>query len=90
MKEDVTSSKVVREWIDDLDYSRALLLIIVEDGGIIADGTFQRRRAGTRSHLAAKRVVVERRKGRWNTAGIRFGFNNEKEWNAIFTRIKSL
>ncbi|MDP6453253.1 MAG: GNAT family N-acetyltransferase [SAR202 cluster bacterium] len=59
LKEDVTSPKVVGEWIDNMDYSRALPLIAQEDGRIVADGTLHRRRAGARSHLAEIRIVVD-------------------------------
>ncbi|HXF50936.1 MAG TPA: GNAT family N-acetyltransferase, partial [Dehalococcoidia bacterium] len=58
LKEDVTSEKVVREWVEHLDYNRALPLLAVADGKIVADGVLVRRRGVARQHLAEVRIVV--------------------------------
>ena len=61
LKEDVTSPSVIQRWAQDLDYDRALPLLAVVDGRIVADGTLHRRRAGARRHVGELRVVVDPR-----------------------------
>jgi L-amino acid N-acyltransferase YncA len=59
LKEDVTSPRVVQEWCEHLDYSRALPLLALDGERIVADGTLHRRRAGARRHVGEIRVVVD-------------------------------
>jgi L-amino acid N-acyltransferase YncA len=58
LKDDVTAPHVIRAWAEHLDYDRALPLLAVSDGRIVADATLIRRRGGARGHLAEARVVV--------------------------------
>lgn len=59
LKEDVTSATVIGRWADNLDYSRALPLLAISNGRIVADGTLHFRRAGARRHVGEVRVVVD-------------------------------
>jgi L-amino acid N-acyltransferase YncA len=59
LKEDVTSPKVIEQWAQRLDYSRALPLLALKGSRIIADGTLHHRRAGARRHIGEVRVVVD-------------------------------
>jgi L-amino acid N-acyltransferase YncA len=59
LKEDVTSPQVIQRWAETLDYSRALPLLAIMDGKIVADGTLHHRRAGARRHIGEVRVVVD-------------------------------
>jgi len=59
LKEDVTSPEVIHRWAENLDYSRALPLLAIMDGKIVADGTLHHRRAGARRHIGEVRVVVD-------------------------------
>lgn len=61
LKEDVTSPRVIQRWAQDLDYDRALPLLALVDGRIVADGTLHRRRAGARRHIGEVRIVVDPR-----------------------------
>lgn len=58
LKEDVTSPKVLHRWEAELDYDRALPLLALVDGRVVADATLHRRRAGARRHTGEVRVVV--------------------------------
>lgn len=58
LKEDVTSEKVIREWVEHLDYNRALPLLAIANGRIVADGVLVRHRGVARQHLAEVRIVV--------------------------------
>lgn len=58
LKEDVTSPEVIRHWAEGLDYSRALPLLAVVGGEIVADATLHRTRTLARHHLGEIRVVV--------------------------------
>jgi len=49
LKEDVTDSRVIRRWSENLDYSRALPLLAFLDGKIVGDGTLHDRHV-TRVH----------------------------------------
>jgi L-amino acid N-acyltransferase YncA len=59
LKDDVTSSEVVCGWADHLDYDRALPLLALADGRVVADAVLIRHRGGSRAHLGEIRVVVE-------------------------------
>jgi RimJ/RimL family protein N-acetyltransferase len=58
LKDDVTSPEVIRRWTGELDYRRALPLIALADGRIVAEGVLVRRRGNARSHLGEVRVTV--------------------------------
>lgn len=59
LKENVIDPKVIAHWADNLDYSRALPLLAIKDGRIIADATLHHSRAGARKHVGEVRVVVD-------------------------------
>lgn len=59
LKDDVTSPAVISSWADRLDYDRALPLLAVADGRIVADAVLIRHRGGSRAHLGEIRVVVD-------------------------------
>lgn len=59
LKEDVTDPKVIARWAETIDYSRAIPLLALKDGKIVADGTLHHRRAGARRHVGDVRVVVD-------------------------------
>jgi L-amino acid N-acyltransferase YncA len=58
LKDDVTSPALIREWTQNLDYDRALPLVALDDGRIVAEGVLVRRRGNARSHMAAVRIAV--------------------------------
>lgn len=59
LKEDVTSPQVIARWTENMDYSRAILLLAELDGKIVGDGTLHHRRAGSRRHAGEVRIVVD-------------------------------
>lgn len=61
LKEDVTAPKVIERWTNDLDYNRAVPLVALSDGSIVADAVLVRHRAGARHHTGDVRIVVEPR-----------------------------
>lgn len=58
LKEDVTSPGVINRWAAELDYDRALPILALADGKIVADGTLHRTRVMARQHVGEVRVVV--------------------------------
>ncbi len=58
LKDDVTSSSVIDQWIERMNYSRVLPLVAAKDGKIIADSTLHHGRAGARKHTGEVRVLV--------------------------------
>lgn len=58
MKEDVASSLVVRRWVRELDYNRALPLLALVDGDVVAEATLMRSRAAARRHVGELCVQV--------------------------------
>ena len=58
LKEDVTSPEVIGRWVTDMDYSRALPLVALVDGSIVANAVLIRRRGNSRSHIGEIRLVV--------------------------------
>jgi len=58
LKDDVTSPAVIGEWVQHLDYRRALPLLALVDSKVIADAVLIRRRGGARSHMGEVRIVV--------------------------------
>ncbi len=59
LKEDVISSAVISRWTHDLDYQRALPILAIKEGKIIADGTLHFSRAGSRRHIGEVRIMVD-------------------------------
>ena len=58
LKEDVTDANVIARWAENLDYGRALPLLAIKDGRIVADATLHQNRAGARRHVGDVRIVV--------------------------------
>ena len=58
LKDDVTSSAVIDQWIEHMDYTRVLPLVATRDGKIIGDSTLHYGRAGARKHTGEVRVLV--------------------------------
>lgn len=58
LKDDVTSPEIVRSWTENLDYDRALPLVAMSDGSIVAQAVLVRRRGNARSHVGEVRVTV--------------------------------
>ncbi len=58
LKDDVTSPALISEWVEKLDYRRALPLVAVTDGRIVAEAVLIRRRGNARSHVGEVRIVV--------------------------------
>ena len=59
LKDDVTSPKVIESWTAHLDYDRALPLLAVTDGRVVANAVLIRHRAGCKRHLGEIRVVID-------------------------------
>jgi L-amino acid N-acyltransferase YncA len=59
LKDDVTSPKVIGRWTSDIDYARALPLVAIEEGRIIANGVLLRSRHGAYASVGSIRIVVE-------------------------------
>lgn len=55
---DVTDAKLVERWTNHTDYFRALPLIAISNGGIVADGVLLRGLGPARTHTALIRVLV--------------------------------
>ena len=58
LKEDVTSPEVIRRWVSERDYSRALALLALDGSRGVADAVLIRRRGGSRGHIGEIGVVV--------------------------------
>jgi len=58
LKDDVTSPALIREWTRHQNFDRALPLVVVDDGLIVAEGVLVRRRGNARSHMAEVRITV--------------------------------
>lgn len=58
LKDDVTSPELVRSWTENLDYDRALPLVAMSDGSMVAEAVLVRRRGNARSHVGEVRVTV--------------------------------
>lgn len=59
LKDDVTSSRVIDAWVENMDYSRVVPLLALDDRRIVAEGTLHHRRAGARRHVGEARIVVD-------------------------------
>ncbi len=58
LKDDVTSPALIREWTQHLNFDRALPLVALDSGKIVAEGVLVRRRGSARSHIAEIRITV--------------------------------
>jgi L-amino acid N-acyltransferase YncA len=58
MKDQVASPAVIRRWIEEMNYDRALPLVAVSGGTIVGEGVLVRRRGDARSHVGEVRVTV--------------------------------
>jgi L-amino acid N-acyltransferase YncA len=58
LKDDVLSPKVIARWTSEIDYDRALPLVALDDGHIIANGVLLRSRHGAFRSVAGIRIVV--------------------------------
>ncbi|MBI2171595.1 MAG: GNAT family N-acetyltransferase [Chloroflexi bacterium] len=58
MKEDAASPLIVRQWVRELDYSRALPLLALVDGDVVAGATLVRSRGAARRHVGELCVQV--------------------------------
>ena len=58
LKDDVTSPALIQEWTQHLNFNRALPLVALDGGRIIAEGVLVRRRGNARSHIAEVRITV--------------------------------
>jgi putative acetyltransferase len=58
LKDDVTSPALVQGWTQHLNFNRALPLIALDNGRIIAEAVLVRRRGNARSHIAEIRITV--------------------------------
>lgn len=58
LKDEVTSPSLIKQWIGNLNYDRALPLAAISDGSIIGEAVLVRRRGGARSHVAEIRLTV--------------------------------
>jgi len=74
LKEDVTSPLVIREWIDNLDYDKALPLLALDGRRVVADAALLRHRSAAFGHSAEVRVVID---PAWRSRGLAVGLMNE-------------
>ena len=58
LKENVTAPETIHGWIDNMDYERAVPIVAMADGHIVADATLHRSRTPARRHVGELRVVV--------------------------------
>lgn len=60
LRDDVTSSNIIKQWSVSLDYSKTLPILALKNGTIIADATLNRRRFGWKWHLGTVRIFVHK------------------------------
>lgn len=66
LRNDVSSYRVVREWFENLNYSRVFPLLAIVDDKIVANATLHRKPFGWMRHMGEIRIVVSpkyRKKG---------------------------
>lgn len=59
LKENVTAPEVIHQWTEHMDFERAIPIVAVVDGCIVADATLHRSRAAARRHVGELRIVVD-------------------------------
>ncbi len=58
-KDDVTKPKVIKGWMDHLDYGNILPLLALDGDRIVADATLHRDRRGWSRHVAKIRLTLD-------------------------------
>jgi RimJ/RimL family protein N-acetyltransferase len=58
LRDDVTDSNVIRQWCQNIDFSRVVPIVIDIDGRIAAQATLHQEKRGWTSHIGLIRVVV--------------------------------
>jgi len=58
LKDDVTSTDIIRDWTQNLDHNRAVSLVAIDDGRILGEGVVVKRRGGARGHVGEIRLTV--------------------------------
>jgi L-amino acid N-acyltransferase YncA len=58
LKDEVLSPSIISQWVENLNYDRALPLVTTSGGSIIGEAVLVRRRGNARSHVAEIRVTV--------------------------------
>ena len=58
-KDDVTQSSVIHGWIQKLDYSNVLPLMVLKDRRIVADATLHRDKRGWSRHVSEFRISID-------------------------------
>jgi RimJ/RimL family protein N-acetyltransferase len=58
-KENVTRAAVIQGWIQNLDYTNILPLLVLDGSRVIADATLHRDRRGWSRHVAEIRVALD-------------------------------
>jgi len=58
LKDDVTSTDIIRDWTQNLDNNRAVSLVAIDDGRILGEGVVVKRRGGARGHVGEIRLTV--------------------------------
>jgi GNAT superfamily N-acetyltransferase len=58
-KDDVTKSSVIHEWIQKLDYSNVLPLMVFKERRIVADATLHHDKRGWSRHVAEFRISLD-------------------------------
>src|SRR5882672_6871085 len=58
-KENVTRADVIKGWIQNLDYSNILPMLVLDGPRVIADATLHRDRRGWSRHVAEIRVALD-------------------------------
>jgi len=70
LADDVTDPGLIDRWTSHLDYFRALPLVAIGDGKIVADGVLLRGRGPARAHTAEIRLLVAPRFRKAGLAGL--------------------
>ena len=60
LREDVSSTTVVKSWSDNLNYKRVLPILALKNGMIIGDATLHRQEFGWKWHIGSIRVFVHK------------------------------
>lgn len=58
LKDDVTATTTIQQWVQNLNYDRALPLVAIAPSQIVGEAVLVRRRGNARSHVCELRVTV--------------------------------
>lgn len=58
LKEDVTDPRVIRRWVENLDFDHVIPILAVADDRIVGDATLHRNPIGWSKHVAELRLVT--------------------------------